>query len=154
MANEKRLIDANALVDAIEDIDWYHVNAKGKLVDGANSANSTPIYKAFDIYNAIKEAPTVDAVEMPKGKPGDYLEWDNGTGFRQIYHIHAVMICEDCMRYDLEKFAPVVNHPGIVRILSLEEAEQEWHEMCAKAKPREEPTMTACCAKMDGDGNG
>ena len=106
------------------------------------------------LQKLLSTAPTVDAVEMPKGKPGDYLEWDNGTGFRQIYHIHAVMICEDCMRYDLEKFAPVVNHPGIVRILSLEEAEQEWHEMCAKAKPREEPTMTACCAKMDGDGNG
>ena len=64
MATEKRLIDANALVDAIEDIDWYHVNAKGKLVDGANPANNTPIYKAFDIYNAIKNAPTVDAIEV------------------------------------------------------------------------------------------
>ena len=64
MATEKRLIDANALVDAIEDIDWYHVNAKGRLVDGANPANNTPIYKAFDIYNAIKNAPTVDAVPM------------------------------------------------------------------------------------------
>ena len=100
------------------------------------------------------DANTVDAVEMPKGKPGDYLEWDNGAGFRQIYHIHAVMICEDCMRYDIEKFAPDVNHPNIVRILSIEEAEQEWKEMCAKAVPREEPTLTACCAKMDGDGNG
>ena len=68
MADEKRLIDANALVDAIEDIGWYHINAKGKLVEGANPANNTPIYKAFDIYNAIKNAPTVDAVEVVHGK--------------------------------------------------------------------------------------
>lgn len=68
--------------------------------------------------------------------------------------INAVMICKDCMRYDIEKFAPDVNHPNIVRILSIEEAEQEWKEMCVKALPREEPTLTACCAKMDGDGNG
>ena len=64
MATEKRLIDANALVYAIEDIDWFHVNAKGKLVDGANPANNIPIYRAFDIYNAIKNAPAVDAVEV------------------------------------------------------------------------------------------
>ena len=73
MANEKRLIDANELVDAIEDIDWYHVNAKGKLVDGANPANNTPIYKAFDIYNAIKNAPAVNAVEVVRCK--DCKHW-------------------------------------------------------------------------------
>ena len=103
-------------------------------------------------FNLIDQMPRVDAVELPKGKPGDYLEWDNGAGFKQIYHIHSVMICEDCMRYDIEICSPVVNHPAIVRILSLEEAEKEWKEMCAKAALREEPTFTAC-AKMDGDGN-
>ena len=135
MATEKRLIDANALYQTMESNLYWGQDSDGAILD------------------TINEAPTVDAVEMPKGKPGDYLEWDNGAGFRQIYHIHAVMICEDCMRYDLEKFAPDVNHPNIVRILSIEEAEQEWKEMCAKALPREEPTLTACCEKMDGDGN-
>ena len=91
----------------------------------------------------MEDAPAVDAVEMPKGKPGDYLEWDNGTGFRQIYHIHSIMICEDCMRYDLEKFAPVVSHPCIVRIMSREEAEKEWHERCKKERTKEEATLTA-----------
>lgn len=137
MANEKRLIDAYALW-----AEFMEFADTGIEFDGEGAAN------------VVANAPTVDAVEMPKGKPGDYLEWDNGAGFRQIYHIHAVMICEDCMRYDLEKFAPDVNHPNIVRILSLEEAEKEWKAMCAKALPREEPTLTACCAKMDGDGNG
>lgn len=135
MANEKRLIDANATIDAFTN--WLTSRYDGRLP-----------------RDIVAELPTVDAVVLPKGKPGDYLEWDNGAGFRQIYHIHAVMICEDCIRYDIEKFSPVVNHPNIVRILSLEEAEQEWREMCDKAMPREEPTMTACVAKMDGDGNG
>ena len=137
MANEKRLIDANKMRE-----DW--------LENGQNEY----VYDTNAVLDSIDAQPTVDAVEMPKGKPGDYLEWDNGAGFRQIYHINAVMICKDCMRYDIEKFAPDVNHPNIVRILSIEEAEQEWKEMCAKALPREEPTLTACCAKKDGDGNG
>ena len=139
-----RLIDANELIDRLTKYTGFRGNCEDCTdIDCVDCI----------IENAIKNAPTVDAVEMPKGKPGDYLEWDNGAGFRQIYHINAVMICEDCMRYDLEKFAPFVNHPNIVRILSIEEAEQEWKEMCAKAVPREEPTLTACRAKMDGDGD-
>ena len=124
----RRLIDANRLKAELRVSAEYH--EKRRL--GYYSA-----------ITHIDEQPTVDAVELPKGKPGDYLEWDNGTGFRQIYHIHSVMICEDCMRYDLEKLAPVVNHPNIVRILSREEAEKEWHERCAREKAQEEPNLTA-----------
>lgn len=74
--------------------------------------------------DAVEKAPAVDAVELPKGRPGDYLEWDNGVGHRQIYAILSVMICKDCIRYELADFAPVVNHKGIVRILSPEEIEK------------------------------
>lgn len=102
----------------------------------------------------IISAPTVEAVELQKGKPGDYLEWDNGAGFKQTYHIHAVMVCEDCVRYELEKFAPVVDHPNIVRIMSREEAEKEWHERCATESTKEEPTLTACRSDMRGDEDG
>ena len=66
MANEKRLIDANALTDVVEHIDWYHVSVKGNLIQGANSEFDTPLYKADDIYEALEKAPTVDAVEVPK----------------------------------------------------------------------------------------
>lgn len=118
----KELIDRNAL---LAEYDRQHEGEPGKA------------------RKLITEAPTVDAVEMPKGKPGDYLEWDNRTGFRQIYHIRAVEICEDCMRYDLEKLSPVVNHPNIVRIMSREEAEKEWREWCTKVRTQEEPTLTA-----------
>ena len=67
MAN-KRLIDANALTDVIEGIDWYHIDKMGYLVHGANSDENIPLYKAVSIFRAIKEAPTVDAVEVVHGR--------------------------------------------------------------------------------------
>ena len=89
-------------------------------------------------------APAVDAVVLPKGRPGDYLEWDNGAGHRQIYGICSVMICEGCMRYELASFAPVVGHPGIVRIISREEAEK-----LVKERMEKEACVTVE-AKMEG----
>lgn len=115
----KRLIDVNAL------------EADCNIFD----AWDAQIVKAW-----LADQPTVDAVELPKGKPGDYLEWDNGTGFRQVYNIHAVMICEDCMRYDIEICTPVVNHPGIVRIMSREEAEKEWRDRVNAERKAEDNT--------------
>ncbi len=60
-----RLIDADALIEAIEMVDWYHYNDVLKeMIHGANSSMHTPWYKADDIYNAIDDAPTIDAVEL------------------------------------------------------------------------------------------
>ena len=118
MANENRLIDVMRI--DLDDVDI---------------SDCTDVDDIFaKIEDLLDAQPIVDAVELPKGKPGDYLEWDNGTGFRQIYYIYAVMICEDCMRYDLEEFTPAVNHKNIVRIMSREEAK-------------------VALAKMNGDGN-
>jgi hypothetical protein len=106
--------------------------------------NAPVIVRTYkDVLSRIGYAPTVDAVELPKGKPGDYLEWDNGTGFKQIYCISAVMICEDCVRYDLEKFTPEVNHKNIVRIMSREQAVKEYRDRCTRERTEEEPTFTA-----------
>lgn len=75
------------------------------------------------IINAI---PAADVVEMPEGKPGDYLEWDCGMGYTRIYYIHSINIYPGGeMRYDLNKFAPIVNHPNIRRIMNRDEAEKE-----------------------------
>ena len=63
-----RLIDANALMDAIEVTDWYHISPKGYLQKGANSQIHTPLFKADDIFQALKDAPTVDAVEVVHGR--------------------------------------------------------------------------------------
>lgn len=64
MATEQRLIDANALMDTVEGVNWYHIDKLGYLASGANSKDHTPIYKADDIYNAIRNAHTVDAVPV------------------------------------------------------------------------------------------
>jgi hypothetical protein len=73
--------------------------------------------------------PSSDVVVLPKGRPGDYIEWDNGTGYRQLYRIHTISICSDCIRYQLSDFAPVVDHKGIKRIMSKEEAVKRWEEL-------------------------
>ena len=52
------LISRQAAIDAIEEVDWYHVNPKGELVHGANSNEDVPLYKANDIYDTIKKLPS------------------------------------------------------------------------------------------------
>ena len=47
-------VSKGKLIDAIDRIDWYHINEDGKLVHGANSKEDTPLYKAEDIYKAIE----------------------------------------------------------------------------------------------------
>lgn len=125
--------------------DCIHADVCEEVETLVDFSRENPAYCGMFLDNA-------DVVELPKGKPGDYLEWDNGTGFKQIYCIYAVMICEDCVRYDLEKFTPEVNHKNIVRIMSREQAVKEYRDRCAREKAQEEPTLTA--ERMDGDGNG
>ena len=141
MANEKRLIEVETVIRKIR-------KANCADCDNCNAVLCRACW-CDDVISLLEDSPKVDAVELPKGKAGDYLVWDNGAGFKQIYHIHSVMFCEDCMRYELEKFTPVVNHKNIVRIMSREEAEKEWHERCARERTQEEPTLTA--AEIDFD---
>lgn len=131
MANEKRLVD-------IGSFPLLPTKLEGDLSEYERGY--------LDAQENMNCLPTVDAVELPQGKPGDYLEWDNGAGFRQIYGIVSVNFCFDgTVRYDIECAQPVINHPGIVRILTAEEAKREWEERCAKEGfPKEEPTFTAC----------
>ena len=68
MATEKRPIDANLLMDTVEGVNWYHIDKMGYLANGANSQLHTPLFKAEDILNAIRNAPTVDAVEVVHGR--------------------------------------------------------------------------------------
>lgn len=120
MENKKRLIDACALSETLQK-KMDELNERGLVssyLDGFNEA-----------FRAIFTAPTVYAVEMPKGNPGDYIEWNNGAMRLPIYRISSVMICEGCMRYELKDFSPVVNHPCIERILTREEAEKALAEM-------------------------
>lgn len=51
-------ISRAAVVDAIEGVDWYHINENGKMVHGANDAEHQAWYKADDIYAAIERVPS------------------------------------------------------------------------------------------------
>ena len=70
-----RLIDADELLESIEETTWYHV-FKGKLIHGANSKTDIPLYKASDIYSVLDAAPTIDAVQVVRCK--DCAHYDNG----------------------------------------------------------------------------
>lgn len=126
-----RLIDADALKAAIE---RYADDAEtASIINTGGSVMSWEHRQVLQSVCALKlstkivdEMPTANAVELPKGKPGAYLEWDNGTGWTNIYFINSVNIYPDGeLRYDLGKIAPVVDHPNIRRILTRDEAEKE-----------------------------
>lgn len=58
-----RLIDAEALTDAIDSTDCYHQAPNKEMVHGANSAEHQAWYKEQDIYSAIENAPTIIPAE-------------------------------------------------------------------------------------------
>ena len=135
MATEKRLIEVETVIEKVQKANCADCdNCNGVLCRAC---------LVDDFISLLDDSPKVDAVELPKGKAGDYLVWDTGVGIKQVYTIDSLMVCEDCMRYELAKFAPVVNHPNIVGIISREEAEKERQERCKRERPHEEPNLTA-----------
>lgn len=60
-------IEREAVIDEIEDTTWYHISCQKNLVEGA-ACEADALYKATDIYNVIKSAPTADVVEVRHGK--------------------------------------------------------------------------------------
>ena len=74
-----RLIDADELLESIEETTWYHV-FKGKLIHGANSKTDIPLYKASDIYSVLDAAPTIDAVPVVRCK--ECKHWNQDEVFK------------------------------------------------------------------------
>ena len=56
------LISRSALIEKIENTDWYHISESGNLAKGANSELHTPLFKADDIFTALENANAVDSV--------------------------------------------------------------------------------------------
>lgn len=56
-------IEREAVIDEIEGATWYHISCQKNLVEGA-ACEADALYKATDIYNIIKSAPTADVVEV------------------------------------------------------------------------------------------
>ena len=58
-----RLIDADNLLKQYERIDWYSVSKEGQFMRGATTEDN-PFIHYYDGEEIIKNAPTVDAVEV------------------------------------------------------------------------------------------
>ena len=90
-------IKREAVIDEIESTTWYHISCQKNLVEGA-ACEADALYKATDIYNVIKSAPTADVVEVRRGK------WIENSCYN---------ICSVCEKYvhawnddgDLQEFA-------------------------------------------------
>ena len=52
------LISRQAAIDAVEEVDWYHIGKTGELIHGANSQEHEPLYKAKDIYAVLEKLPS------------------------------------------------------------------------------------------------
>lgn len=52
-------ISRKQAIEAIEGVDWYHVNPKGELVSGSTSDEES-WYKAEDVYKALESLPPVE----------------------------------------------------------------------------------------------
>ena len=62
------LIDRDEAIDTIEStVRQYHINYFGELSKGAGHYGPT-LYKAEDVYEAIKGVPVVDAIPVRHGK--------------------------------------------------------------------------------------
>ena len=77
-------IEREALIDAVESIDWYSVY-KGKLTTGAPNTENA-LYKANSIYAAIDNAPSADVAPVRHG------EWEIVVGSNGKEY----MVCTCC----------------------------------------------------------
>ena len=71
-----RLIDAENLLNQYERIDWYSVSKEGKFMRGATTEDN-PFIHYYDGEEIIKNAPTVDAVEVVRCRECKFGSWDS-----------------------------------------------------------------------------
>jgi len=97
-------IKREATIDRIEGIDWYHISLQGNLAKGANSDINTPLYKADDIYNALKSIPAADVVEVHHRNTNDEnciicnseLDEKGAGGIWDLAGEICYIICPEC----------------------------------------------------------
>ena len=115
-------IEREAVIDEIEGTTWYHISCQKNLVEGA-ACEADALYKATDIYNVIKSAPTADVVEVRHGK---WVETQEPLGWRDV----------DCAECSVCHENWIIDEDS-----SIDDYECMWH-YCPH-----------CGAKMDGDTN-
>lgn len=127
-------IEREATIDEIEGTTWYHISCQKKLIEGA-ACEADALYKATDIYNVIKSAPTADVVEVRHGK---WIE----DGY---YDIPCVCSCCGAEAQYISTFE--------------ERFDYDWEENLHSTGYEETreyirtPFCAHCGAKMDGDTN-
>ena len=100
MANEKRLIDADALLESIEGTDWYTITVDGSATQGATN-EEVAWYKATDIYAAVENAPTVDAVEVVHGR------WERNKNYDVVCSIcKNEPLLDEFGHWDMSHYCP------------------------------------------------
>ena len=70
-------ISRKATIDAIEGVDWYHIDSDGQLTHGANSKDNEPLYKAKDVYAVLNTMPSAQP-EIIRCKECKY--WKDSDG--------------------------------------------------------------------------
>lgn len=78
-------IEREATIDEIEGATWYHISCQKILVEGAE-CEADALYKATDIYNAIKSVPTADVQEI---KHGEWKSFDSEDTLYGSYYCTA-----------------------------------------------------------------
>ena len=76
-----RLIDADNLLKQYERIDWYSVSKEGQFMRGATTEDN-PFIHYYDGEEIIKNAPTVDAVEVVRCRECKHL---NVVNRKELY---------------------------------------------------------------------
>ena len=71
-----RLIDAENLLKEYEQINWYCVSKEGQFMRGATTEDN-PFIHYYDGEEIIKNAPTVDAVEVVRCRECKFGSWDS-----------------------------------------------------------------------------
>ena len=115
-------IEREAVIDEIEGATWYHISCQKNLVEGA-ACEADALYKATDIYNAIKSVPTADVAEVRHGK---WIETQEPLGWRDV----------DCAECSVCHESWIIDEDS-----SIDDYECMWH-YCPN-----------CGAKMDGGNN-
>lgn len=103
MANEKRLIDANATADAIAEVmDKY---------DGYDSCQNKVIQGLMKAQDVVADAPTVDAVEVVHGwwVP---LEYDGYADGNPVWDLWECSKCREEHSGDEDTLTPYCPHCG------------------------------------------
>ncbi len=83
------LISKQAAIDAIEMVEWYHLNQHKEMVSGANSDEHQAWYKAEDVYEAIEAVPSAEPktgewIHSPNGIDRDFM-WECSECGNTIY---------------------------------------------------------------------